>query len=98
MLWLLPAIAVAALWFSAMSLGFIPPPNPKILIVIHSGHLHITRGVLRAQPREFVGDILQEAGVAKGFIAITHSKRAAFSRNIPREIHQRLRNVLLNEP
>jgi len=97
MWWLLPAIAVTALWFLAMTLGFIPPLNPKTLIVIHSGHLHVTRGVLRAQPREFITDILQQAGVAKGFIAITHSKRAAFSRNIPREIHQRLRNVLLNE-
>ena len=97
MWWLLPAIGIAALWILAMSLGFIPPPSPKILIVIHNGHLHVTRGQLRAQSREFVTDTLQEARVTKGFIAITHSKRAAFSRNIPSDIHQRLRNILLNE-
>jgi hypothetical protein len=97
-MWLLAPIAVAALWFLAVLLNFIPPPSPKILIVFHSGKLHITRGQLRAQSREFVTDILQQANVAKGFIAITHSKRAAFSRSIPRDVQQRLRNVLLNEP
>jgi hypothetical protein len=94
---LLIVIAIATAWFLAMLLGLIPPPSPKILIVFHSGKLHVTRGQLRAQPREFVADILQEAGVRKGFVAVTHSKRAAFSRTIPRDIQQRLRNVLLNE-
>lgn len=63
---LLTAIAVAVLWFAATSLGFIPPPSPKILIKIHNGQLHIARGQLRAQPREFVADILQQASVTNG--------------------------------
>jgi len=97
MWWLLLLIAVAGIWFLAMLLGFVAPLNSKILIKIHNNHLHVTRGQLRAQSREFVTDILQQANVTNGFIAITHSKRAAFSRNIPREIQQRLRNVLLND-
>jgi hypothetical protein len=97
MLWLLIIVVLAAAWFFAVLLDFVPPPSPKILIVFHSGKLHVTRGQLRAQPREFVADILQQASVTKGFIAITHSKRAAFSRSIPRDIQQRLRNVLLND-
>jgi hypothetical protein len=98
MWWLLPAIVVAALWFVAIFFGFLPPPNAKILIKIRHGQLHITRGQVRAQPREFVTDILQQAKITNGFVAITHSKRAAFSRNIPVDIRQRLRNVLLNTP
>jgi len=97
MWWLLIVIALAGVWFLAMQLGCVAPPNAKILIKIHNNHPHVTRGQLRAQSREFVTDILQQANVAKGFIAITHSKRAAFSRNIPRDIRQRLRNVLLND-
>ena len=97
MWWLLPVIAIAGAWFVAISLGFLPPPNAKIMIKIRDSHLHITCGQLRAQPREFVTDILQQANVTKGFIAITHSKRAHFSRHIPRDIRQRLRNVLLND-
>jgi len=96
-MWLLAPIAVAALWFLAVLLGFIPPPSPKILIVFHSGKIQVTRGQLRAQPREFVAEILQQANVTKGFVAITHYKRAAFSRSIPGDIRQRLRNVLLND-
>ena len=90
-------IALAAWWFLALFLGFVVPPNAKTLIKIQNGQLCITRGQLRAQPREFVAEILQQANVTKGFVAITYSKRAAFSRNIPRDIQQRLRNVLLND-
>jgi hypothetical protein len=97
MWWLLIAVAIAAVWLIAILFDFVPPPNAKILIKIHHGELHLTRGQLRAQPREFITDILQEAKVTKGFIAITYYKRAAFSRSVPNDIRQRLRNVLLND-
>ena len=97
MWWLLTIIAIAAAWFLAVLLDFIPPPHAKILIRIHEGQFKVTRGQLHAQPREFVTEILQHAHVTKGFIAITHSKRTTFSRSIPGEIQQRLRNVLLND-
>ena len=98
MWWLLPAIAVAAAWFFAILLGFVPPPNTKVLIKIRNAQLHVARGQLRVQPREFITDILQQAKIPNGFVAITHYNRVAFSRNIPNDIRQRLRNVLLNTP
>ena len=96
--WFLSALAVAALWLLAILLGFIPPPHAKILIRIRNGKIQVTRGQVRAQPREFVSDILQQARVTRGYIAITHYGKASFSRKIPRTVHQRLRTVLLNTP
>jgi len=99
MLWLLLVTAIAVAWFIAISLGFLPPPSAKIIIKIHHGKIRITGGQLRAQSREFVTDILKQANISTGFIAITHSERVAFfSRNIPQDVRQRLRNVLLNDP
>src|SRR4051794_765539 len=96
MWWLLIIVAVAIFGLLAVGLGFVPPPNAKTLIRIHNGQLRVTRGQVRAEPREFISEILKQAGVVDGYIAITHYKRAAFSRNIPHNAHQRLRNVLLN--
>jgi hypothetical protein len=95
--WLLIAAAIAVLGLLAVLLDFVPPPHAKIVIKIYSQRIKVTRGQVRAQPREFVSDILQQAGITTGHIAITYYNRAAFSRNIPRDIRQRLRNVLLNE-
>jgi len=97
MWWLLTAIAIAAVWLFAILLDFLPPPLSKLLILIHDGQIRVTRGQIRAQPREFVSEILQQAGLKSGFIAVTHYNRVAFSRNIPRAFRQRLRNVLLND-
>jgi len=98
MWWLLTVIAIAAAWLLAVLLDFIPPPHAKILIKIHEGQFKVTRGRLRAQPREFVLDILQQAGITSGHIAVTYYNRAAFSRNFPNGVRQRIRNVLLNPP
>ena len=97
MWWLLTALAVVGAGFLAVTSGFIPPPHAKTLIRIQHGQLKVTRGKVRAQPREFVSDMLQQAGVQGGYIAITPGKHVAFSRKIPRSLHQRLRNVLLND-
>jgi hypothetical protein len=43
-----------------------------------------------------VAELLQAAGVKRGFIAITPDSRVKFSCQIPKAIHQRLRNVVLN--
>ena len=90
-------IAAAGLsGFGAVCLGFIPPPHATTLIWIHGERLDVTRNRLRAQPREFLAEILREGGVTSGFIAVTPSKKVMFSRKIPDSIRQRLRNVLLN--
>ena len=89
-------MTIAVIWIVTVLLGLVPPPHTKTLIKIHNGQLRVTRGQLRAQAREFVSDILQQSGVMDGYIAITPGNRTAFSRKIPRTVHQRLRNVLLN--
>lgn len=94
--WILPAALIAFLWFLAVSLGYLPPPHTKTLIKICNGQVRVTRGQLKAQPYEFVSEIVKQTAVTHGFIAITYYNRAAFSRTIPRSARQRLRNVLLN--
>ena len=76
--------------------GFVPPPHATVLIRVRGEKLNVARGRVRAQAHEFVSDIVREAAITKGFIAVTPAKRVFFSREIPRSIHQRLRNVLLN--
>ena len=53
-------------------------------------------GAIFEPTREHVSEILSEAKVSKGFIAITSDNRVKFSKQIPAAVHQRLRNVLLN--
>jgi Protein of unknown function (DUF3634). len=96
-MWLIPIVCLVALAFGAVVLGFVPPPNASTLLHIRSGSVRATRGILRPYAREHVAEILSEANVTKGFIAITTGNRVVFSRGIPSTIHQRLRNVLLNQ-
>ena len=81
---------VAAVW-----LRYIPPLGATTLIHIREGTILVKRGQLRAQAREDAIEVLR--GVKKGFIAITVERRVVISREIPSQLHQRLRNVLLNE-
>jgi hypothetical protein len=78
-------------------LGFVPPPHANILVRIKAGSLQVKRGSVRAHAREHIEEILREAAVSSGFIAVTPGNRVTFSRQIPQAIHQRLRNVLLNQ-
>jgi hypothetical protein len=87
---------VFALAWVLMRLGVVPPPHAALLIWIRGGQLHISRGRLRAQAREFLSEILRETGITSGFIAMTPGKWVAFSPNIPASVRQRIRNVLLN--
>jgi hypothetical protein len=95
-----PTIAIgiiAAFGYSLVQFGFVPPPQAILLIRIRSGQIKIRRGNLRPLAKDFVSEILQTAKISQGFIAVTSSHRVFFSRNIPQRVHQRLRNVLLNE-
>jgi hypothetical protein len=74
-----------------------PPFDAAMLIRVRSGQLHLARGSLQSHAREHVADILREAGISRGFIAVTSANRVVFSRTIPGHLHQRLRNVLLNQ-
>jgi hypothetical protein len=78
-------------------LGFVPPPHANLVVRIREGMVVAGRGRLKPHAKEHVSDILNEAGVTSGFIAITPGNRVFFSRSIPGAVHQRLRNVLLNQ-
>jgi len=88
----LVSVVAASIW-----LGFLPPPHATTLIRISGGQLHATKGGLKANTKQDVSEILRDAGVSHGFIAITRHNRVTFSRRIPATVHQRLRNVLLNQ-
>jgi len=96
-MWILIIGAVVLACFLAVWLGFVPPPHAATLIRLRNGQLHVGKGQLRSETREHVADILRDAGVSQGFIAITPQNGVAFSRRIPARVHQRLRNVLLNQ-
>lgn len=88
-------LAVAA--FAAVGVGLVPPPNASTLLYVRSGSIRVARGNLRPHAREHVLEILSGAEISAGFIAITAGNRVVFSRRIPATVHQRLRNVLLNQ-
>ena len=96
-MYLIIVLCLAAVAFGAVVLGFVPPPNARTLVRMNGGSIRVVRGSLRSHARDHVSDILTDAKVSKGFIAITSGNRVTFSRTIPSAIHQRLRNVLLNQ-
>ncbi len=93
--WML--IALAAAGAGAISLGFLPPPWCATLIRIRDGAVRCTRGRLQSHALLHITDTLEEAGIARGFIAISSGHRIRCSRSIPPRLHQRIRNILLNQ-
>ena len=89
--------ALVGLAFLAIWLGYVPPLGTSTLIRIRNGVLVVRHGRVKARAQDHIADILREAGVTHGFIAITRQKRVTFSRRIPPIVHQNLRNVLLNQ-
>lgn len=73
-----------------------PPGDFKTLIKIHNGACFYLGDPLPRHAQLSVLELLREAGVKSGFIAITVAARVKFSRQIPPALHQRLRNVVLN--
>jgi hypothetical protein len=95
--WILVIVCGVSVGVVSIWLGVLPPLNATTLISIRRGQVRLRKGQLRVHAKEDVSDILREAGVSRGFIAITAQNRVVFSRRIPSTIHQRLRNVLLNQ-
>jgi hypothetical protein len=90
-------IAIILLIFGAIELGFIPPFNARIIVRMRNGSLVYEKGRLQGNAAEHVEAILRAAGVSEGYVAMTSGNRVYFSRQIPQDVHQRLRNVLLNQ-
>ena len=95
-MWLIPILCLVAGAFAAVWYGVVPPPYASTLLRVQDGTIRVTKGQVKPFAREHVREILAEAGVARGFIAITNN-RVIFSRHIPAAVRQRLRNVLLNQ-
>ncbi len=94
------AAAIVVLLLAALALfwsGRLPPPHAATLIRIQGDRLELRRGHLEVQAREHVAEILRDAGVSRGYVAITPGNRVIFSRQIPPGVHQRLRNILVNQ-
>jgi hypothetical protein len=96
-MWIIVVVALALLAFLAVWLGFVPPPHSVTLIRFENGDLYLRKGQLRNYAREQIIEMLNEAKVPRGFIAVTPGDSVMFSRGIPARLHQRLRNVLLNQ-
>ena len=96
-MWLIPILCLVILAFAAVWFGFIPPPNAETLVRVREGTVWVSRGQLQPHAKQDVAEILCEAEVSKGFIAVTSTNRVIFSRHIPAAVRQRLRNVILNQ-
>ena len=96
-MWAIILLGLVAVAFLAVWLGLVPPPHASTLIRIKGGRLLLRKGQLRAYAKEQVTDVLSNAGVSSGFIAILPQNSVVFSWQIPKNIRQRLRNVLLNQ-
>jgi hypothetical protein len=88
---------IVALAFAVVQCGIIPPPYATTLMRIKGDKLTVKKGRLRSEAKDSLAEILREANVSSGFIAITSDNRVKFSRSIPPAIRQRIRNVLLNQ-
>jgi hypothetical protein len=81
----------------AIMFGFLPPPHASTLIRVNDGKVRISRGEMRPHAKVQMAEVLSEAGVSRCFIALTPGNRVRFSRGVPSAIHQRLRNIILNQ-
>ena len=77
-------------------LGILPPLNAQCVIRIRKEGCSVQGAAVPHHVQNSVVEILQAAGIKRGFIAITSNSRVRFSHQIPKAIHQRLRNVVLN--
>ena len=76
-------------------LWFLKLTSPLVLSV-REGKVSLAKGRLPSSATKEVQGILADAAVASGTIHADGSGRFHFSRHIPEELHQRLRNVLVS--
>ena len=95
-MWLLALVGIIVAFALAIEFGLIAPPTASILVRIRNGAVSMERGSLNPGIVDHIASIVRENDVREGYIAITRDRRISFSRMIPTDVHQRLRNVLLN--
>ena len=93
---LIVAGAIALLLWALVALGFFASPLSRTVIRIRRGEIRVEGAELGARAKEHIADVIRDAMVMRGFIAISSRREVTFSRDVPSEIRQRLRNILLN--
>jgi hypothetical protein len=94
---LFAVIFIGAIVLTVLWLNHLPPANASILIEIQHGKINVAKGSVLPHAREHVISLLSEAKIARGYVAVTTDRRVVFSQTIPGPLHQKLRNVLLNQ-
>lgn len=90
-------LGLAGLAFLVIRLLSSAPATAVTLIEIKPGGIQLAKGRIKPSAREMVQEILTQSGVKDGFIAVSSGNHVSFSRHVPETVHQRLRNVLLNQ-
>lgn len=93
---LILAGAIVLLLWALVALGVVSSPLSRTVIRIHRGEIRVEGVDPGARAKEHVADVIRDAMLMRGFIAISSRRQVTFSRGVPPEMRQRLRNILLN--
>jgi len=96
-MWLLAILILVGIAWGAIQYAFFPPFNAETLIKIRAGVPIVSKGHLLPHVKTSLAEVLGESRISKGFVAIVPGPRVRFSRSIPAQLHQRLRNIILNQ-
>lgn len=88
-------LLVAIVWL-LVRFGAMASPLARTLIQVRGGTIRVERGELAPRAKDHLADVVREARVERGHIAISHGGKVSFSADIPATLHQRVRNILLN--
>jgi hypothetical protein len=78
--------------------GSVPIFTPdETYILIEDGTLRLRKGFVSQRGLTALADLLREAGVSQGYITFSPERRVAISWHVPPALHQRIRNVLIND-
>jgi hypothetical protein len=76
-------------------LWFLKLTSPLVL-VIREGKVSLAKGRLPGSATKEIQGIVSDAAVSSGTIHADGAGRFHFSRHVPEELHQQLRNVLVS--
>ena len=74
--------------------GIAPTGVPRIHLRWRRSRCMCLHGVLPGWVLKGIEELLEQAGVKRGDIKLAKSGRTSFSRSIPADLHQRIRNFL----
>ena len=93
---LILATSIVLLLWALVALGIVASPFSRTVIRIRRGEIRVDGADPGARAKEHVADVIRDAMVMRGFIAISSRREVTFSRGVPPEVRQRVRNIRLN--